>query len=103
MHSITAVLALLASTAVHAAPNKNGVEFLFPPDNSSLTLNYLDTIVVTYNSPFDNPLLYTFCTNVSNTKDLIQSERFHWIPALTWRIQRTNTWVSNRASHKSVT
>ena len=74
MRSTEAILALLATTAVQAAPNKNGVEFLFPADNSSLTLNYLDTIVVTYNSPFENPLLYTFCTNVSNTKDLIQSK-----------------------------
>lgn len=80
---LTSALALLATTTVHAVPNKNGVDFLFPVDNSSLTLNYLDTIVVTYTSNFTNPLLYTFCTNVSNTKDLIQSKQFP-VRSLSW-------------------
>lgn len=69
------LLVVFAAVTVNAAPNENGVEFLFPTDG--LTLNYMDTINVTYTSPFPKPLLYTFCTNKTNTKKLIESKSSH--------------------------
>ncbi|CAG8959466.1 hypothetical protein HYFRA_00001364 [Hymenoscyphus fraxineus] len=48
----------------------HGVTFLYPP--TGLSPNYLDTINVTYTSPFPDPLLYTWCRNASNPSDLVQ-------------------------------
>ncbi|KAH8678275.1 hypothetical protein BX600DRAFT_493572 [Xylariales sp. PMI_506] len=51
------IVNLLMSLGVFAA--SNGVTFLFPTEG--LTLYYLDTINVTYESDFSAPNLYTFC------------------------------------------
>ncbi|KAK0101108.1 hypothetical protein ONS95_012908 [Cadophora gregata] len=43
-----------------AAENNPDVTFLYPA-GPGLVLNYMDTVNVTYTSPFARPLLYTFC------------------------------------------
>ncbi|KAL5319368.1 hypothetical protein ACEPPN_012419 [Leptodophora sp. 'Broadleaf-Isolate-01'] len=42
-----------------AADKDTGVTFLYPP--AGLTFNYLDTINVSYTSPFSSPYLVTYC------------------------------------------
>ncbi|KAI9049609.1 hypothetical protein LZ554_006635 [Drepanopeziza brunnea f. sp. 'monogermtubi'] len=53
-------LLLLFVPLVLAAGNKD-VAFLYPPAAGALTLNYMDTVNVSYTSPFAKPLLVTFC------------------------------------------
>ena len=48
----------------------HGVVFLYP--TSGLTLNYLDTVNVSYTSHFTSPLLYTFCYDPNNTASALQ-------------------------------
>ncbi|KAH8600684.1 hypothetical protein B0O99DRAFT_736732 [Bisporella sp. PMI_857] len=56
--------------------NKNGVAFLFPTEG--LELNYLDTVNVSYISPFESPLLYTFCLRPNQATILTKIvERVH--------------------------
>lgn len=49
----------------HFAVAEHGVTFLYPVDG--LTLNYLDTINVTWTSNFSSPQLFTFCTNKTDS------------------------------------
>ena len=51
---------LLAALAAQNAQGKNGITFVYP-DKKGLVFNFLDTINVTYECPFPQPLLYTFC------------------------------------------
>ncbi|KAF7879459.1 hypothetical protein EAF04_000655 [Stromatinia cepivora] len=48
----------------YAVADDHGVVFLYPPKN--LTVNYLDTINVTYTSLFPEPELWIFCQNASD-------------------------------------
>ncbi|PBP24874.1 hypothetical protein BUE80_DR004228 [Diplocarpon rosae] len=62
---LLAIFALLCFAAVVRGAGIQSVEFLFPP--IGLTLNYMDTINVSYTSAFSKPLmLYTFCTKVKS-------------------------------------
>ena len=47
------------------AEDDHGVTFLFPniTTQSDLTLYYMDTVNVSYISPFPSPNLYTFCNS----------------------------------------
>ncbi|KAL3427191.1 hypothetical protein PVAG01_00700 [Phlyctema vagabunda] len=54
-------LITIAVTGVQAQNGRNGVTFLYP--TAGLTFYHLDTIEVSYISPFPNPLLYTFCNS----------------------------------------
>lgn len=59
---------LFLSSVLEAGNNptdNHGVQFLFP--SQSLTLSLNDTVNVTYTSSFSVPLLYTFCYNGSGT------------------------------------
>jgi hypothetical protein len=49
----------------------HGVTFLYP--TAGLEFNWLDTINVTWISPFQAPLLYTFCLNDTGTGGLLTS------------------------------
>lgn len=51
--------ALLSAAITMAADKDTGVTFLYPP--AGLTFNYLDTINVSYTSPFSSPYLVTYC------------------------------------------
>ena len=54
------LLAIFFLAAVVSGAEKNFVTFLYPP--AGLTLNYMDTVNVSYTSQFPKPVLYTFCT-----------------------------------------
>lgn len=57
----------------YAVADNHGVAFLYPTED--LTFNYLDTINVTYTSPFPKPELWIFCTNYTDpTSGLIKSK-----------------------------
>jgi len=69
------------SQSVSAADNNNGVIFLSP--TPGLTVNYQDTVNVTYESPFPSPKLYTFCRNATDGSKLITGIFFpvHFFPS----------------------
>ncbi|KAI1329079.1 hypothetical protein F5Y16DRAFT_367362 [Xylariaceae sp. FL0255] len=50
---------LVTPTTQQYIGSDHGVSFEYPV--TGLTLNYMDSINVTYESPFSSPLLYTFC------------------------------------------
>lgn len=59
-----------------AAKPANGVTFLYPPDDS-LTLFHLDTVSVSYLSPFPKPLLFTFCNSGKELKRVQDATPFN--------------------------
>jgi hypothetical protein len=62
-----------------AAVDSHGVTFLYPTGNH--TFYYLDTINVTYLSPFASPLLYTYCNNGSDFSKFSTALRRSWLPS----------------------
>ncbi|KAI9646014.1 hypothetical protein NHQ30_005452 [Ciborinia camelliae] len=50
----------------------HGVVFLYPTAN--LTFNYLDTINVTYTSPFPEPQIWVFCSNATDVTSSLITE-----------------------------
>jgi len=60
---------LLSNLLFSIAAAQNGVTFLYP--TAGLTINYLDTVNVTYESNFTSPLLYSFCTNSTGNGGII--------------------------------
>lgn len=62
-HHIFTFLSLWWSIG-YAVADDHGVVFLYPPKD--LTVNYLDTINVTYTSLFPEPQLWIFCQNASD-------------------------------------
>jgi len=67
--SIFLIVCILFITSF-ALAGENGVTFLYPTEG--LTLNYLDTINVTYLSGFEAPVLYLFCSNITSVTRVIQ-------------------------------
>lgn len=59
---------------------EHGVTWLYPP--AGRILNYLDTINITYTSPFASPLLYTWCRNASMPQDDPISGKSIYMPSL---------------------
>ncbi|KAK6584662.1 hypothetical protein PZA11_002886 [Diplocarpon coronariae] len=71
-------LVLLGFAAVVLGAGNQSVEFSYPP--AGLTLNYMDTINVSYTSNSSKPLtLYTFCTKVNSAGPLKKQKQF--VPA----------------------
>jgi hypothetical protein len=66
---LTVLTFIGASLLTLTQADNHGVTFLYP--TQGLTLNYLDTVNVTYLSPFPTPKLYTFCVN--STGNLLSS------------------------------
>ncbi|KAE9370160.1 hypothetical protein N431DRAFT_559420 [Stipitochalara longipes BDJ] len=57
-----------------AADKDNGVTFFYPP--AGLTFNYLDTVNVSYNSPFTQPVLLTICLKYSGGGQLEKDNQY---------------------------
>ncbi|RYP82217.1 hypothetical protein DL769_001711 [Monosporascus sp. CRB-8-3] len=63
-----------------------GVRWIYPPRAADLTFQYLDTVVVSWTSYFDEPVLYTFCSSDSGSVELDR-------PATLWcgAVRRTSS------------
>lgn len=71
MNIICALFLLFLPVLVNS--DSHGVTFLYP-QSTDITLNYMDTVNVTYLSPFSSPKLYTFCVNTTNPQENQQSK-----------------------------
>ncbi|PVH79860.1 hypothetical protein DL98DRAFT_532699 [Cadophora sp. DSE1049] len=59
-YSVLPFTLLVLAALTTAAENNPNVTFIYPA-GPGLVFNYMDTVNVTYKSPFQRPLLYTFC------------------------------------------
>ncbi|PVH79861.1 hypothetical protein DL98DRAFT_655232 [Cadophora sp. DSE1049] len=71
---LAALATLFFATSTIAADNDNGVKFLYPP--AGLTFNYLDTVNVTYTSPYKKPKLYTYCLRYNGGSQAEKGNQF---------------------------
>ncbi|KAB8296949.1 hypothetical protein EYC80_002357 [Monilinia laxa] len=71
-HVFTLLCLWWSSSIGCAVADDHGVVFLYPTEN--LTFHYLDTIDVTYTSPFPKPQLWIFCQNATDVTSGIITE-----------------------------
>ncbi|KAF7930079.1 hypothetical protein BELL_0030g00230 [Botrytis elliptica] len=63
----------------YTGADDHGVVFLYPTDN--LTINYLDTVNVTYTSPFPEPQLWIYCQNITDLTGPLITESYTTVTA----------------------
>ncbi|TGO34115.1 hypothetical protein BHYA_0212g00200 [Botrytis hyacinthi] len=63
----------------YTGADDHGVVFLYPTDN--LTINYLDTVNVTYTSPFPEPQLWIYCQNITDITGPLITESYTTVTA----------------------
>ncbi|KAH7378050.1 hypothetical protein BKA64DRAFT_248383 [Cadophora sp. MPI-SDFR-AT-0126] len=71
--SLIALATLCFATSTIVADDD--VKFLYPP--AGLTFNYLDTVNVTYTSPYKKPKLYTYCLRYNGGSQVERNEFAH--------------------------
>ncbi|KAF7897130.1 hypothetical protein EAF00_005358 [Botryotinia globosa] len=63
----------------YTGADDHGVVFLYPTDN--VTINYLDTVNVTYTSPFPEPQLWIYCQNITDITGPLITESYTTVTA----------------------